>query len=97
MTTHGPKSHLEQLVASACCLVGTHPDVATITVVGERRLTYDELRCLREQAVACHVDVTMDGSGTVLVRRKHAAPRVVTGKQSRLARWRAIWETGGMG
>jgi hypothetical protein len=64
--------HLEQLIASACCVLAASDDISSITIVGNRRLTYQELARVRDHAAPCHVAIAMDGHGTVSVRRRGA-------------------------
>lgn len=73
MTTPTERTALDQLVGSACRLVGARTDVGTITVVPGRRLTYDELARAREHAAAGNVRLTMDGHGVVRLRCLGAA------------------------
>ena len=61
---------LEQLIASACCVLAASEDVGSITIVANRRLTYQELARVRDHAAPCQVAIAMDGHGTISVRRR---------------------------
>jgi hypothetical protein len=67
--------NLEHLIASACCVLAASEDVGSITIVANRRLTYQELARVRDHAAPCHVAIAMDGHGTVSVRRRGTTGR----------------------
>jgi hypothetical protein len=75
MTDDRADHHLEQLIASACCVLAGSEDVGSITIVANRRLTYQELARMRDHAAPCRVAIAMDGHGTVSVRRRGATRR----------------------
>jgi hypothetical protein len=75
MTEDGPEVALEQVIASASCVVAANPDVRSIAVVTNRRLTHRELAIVRHHAVDCRVAVRMDGGGTLRLRKSDAATR----------------------
>ena len=75
MTDERGERHLEQLIASACCVVAAGEEVGSITIVANRRLTYHALARVRNHAALCCVAIAMDGNGTVLVRRHDATLR----------------------
>ena len=80
MTDDRADHGLEQLIASACCVVAASEDVGSITIVANRRLTYQELARVREHAVPCRVAIAMDGHGTVRVRRHSVMKRQSVGR-----------------
>lgn len=61
---------LESTICGACRLAGEENGVGSITIVANRRLTYAELYRCRQQAKRLNLDLRMDGSGTVRVRRR---------------------------
>jgi len=75
MTDERAHHHLEQLIASACCVVAADATIGSITIVANRRLTYQELARMRDHAEPCRVAIAMDGHGTVSVRRRNATGR----------------------
>jgi hypothetical protein len=81
--TGGPDCLLEQLIASACRVVGAGEGIGSVVIIADRRLTYPELARARGQAARCRVDVSMDGRGAIAVRRHGEGNRA-----GRLAIWR---------
>jgi hypothetical protein len=81
--TSGPDCLLEQLIASACRVVGAGEEIGSVIIVAGHRLTYQELARARAQAARCRVDVTMDGRGAIAVHRHGEGNRA-----GRLAIWR---------
>jgi hypothetical protein len=80
MTDDRADHHLEQLIASASCVVAASEDVGSITIVANRRLTYPELARVLDHAVPCRVAIAMDGHGTVRVRRRDVMRRPSLGR-----------------
>jgi hypothetical protein len=75
MTDERANHHLEQLIASACCVLAASEDIGSITIVGNRRLTYQELALVRDHAASCQVAIAMDRHGTISVRRRSTTRR----------------------
>lgn len=75
MTDIGADHHLGQLIAGACRVLAASEDVGAITIVVNRRLTYEELVGMRDQAAPCHLAIAKDGHWTFSVRRRSATRR----------------------
>jgi hypothetical protein len=87
MTDIGADHHLEQLIAGACRVLDVSEDVGAITILVNRRLTYEELVRMRDHAAPCHVAIAKDGHWTFSVRRRSATRRPrsagrITGKNA---------------
>jgi hypothetical protein len=80
MTDDRADHHLEQVIASACCVIAASEDIDSITIVGNRRVTYPEFARVREHATPCRVAIAMDGHGTVRVRRRDVTRRPSLGR-----------------
>jgi hypothetical protein len=72
MTDMRADHHLELLIASACRVLAASEDLGAITIVVNRRLTYEELMRTRDRATPCRVAIAKDGAWTFRVRRRGA-------------------------
>jgi hypothetical protein len=69
MKTTDRERWLTQLVGAACCVVGADRGVRSITIVTNRRPTFDQLVELREHAASCAAHVSAAERGSIVVRR----------------------------
>jgi hypothetical protein len=75
MTDLGADPHLEEFIAGACRVLGASADVGAITIEVKRRLTYEELVCIRDHAMPCHLAIAKDRHWTFRVRRRSTTGR----------------------
>ena len=61
------KRQLNELVAEACRLVD-HDDVRSVRIVGGGRPSFAQMRRYRNAARHDHVQLSVDGHGTITVR-----------------------------
>jgi hypothetical protein len=69
MRTNDQECWITQLIGAACCVVGSNPEVKSITVVTNRQPHYNQLAQIRTHATACGANFTAAERGTVVIRR----------------------------